>query len=139
MSSLTQYDEDLTKNQFFQNLLNYNTSFQEIVVLLVPQMKNIPEIPAKLYDLKAHTIIQKTEDHLENLNGQPVHITENEVKINTIDIPILFKGEIFSEKLKYSEQSSLSIFIIKNKYLCIYPDSFGAKIFGDHCALNLAF
>ena len=118
MSSLTQYDEDLTENQFFQNLLNYNTSFQEIVVLLVPQMKNIPEIPAKLYDLKAHTIIQKTEDHLENLNGQPVHITENEVKINTIDIPILFKGEIFSEKLKYSGQSSLSFFA--QKCLCRY-------------------
>ena len=113
MSSSTQYDEDLTENQFFQNLLNYNTSFQEIVVLLVPQMKNIPEIPAKLYDLKAHTIIQKTEDHLENLNGQPVHITENEVEINTIDIPILFKGEIFSEKLKYSGQSSLSISVQK--------------------------
>ena len=99
MSSSTQYDEDLTENPFFQNLSNYNTSFQEIVVLLVPQIKNIPEIPAKLYDLKAHTIIQKTEENLENLNGQPVHITENEVKIDdTINIPILFKGEVFSNK-----------------------------------------
>ena len=107
----TQYDEDLTENPFFQKLLNYNTSFQEIVVLLVPQIKNIPEIPAKLYDLKAHTIIQKNEDQLENLNGHPVHITENEVKIDTIDIPILFKGEVFS---KNSSNYIFALLILAN-------------------------
>ena len=109
----TQYDEDLTENPFFQKLLNYNTSFQEIVVLLVPQIKNIPEIPAKLYDLKAHTIIQKNEDHLENLNGHPVHITENEVKIDTIDIPILFKGDVFS---KNSSNLIFALLILANSF-----------------------
>ena len=50
----------------------------------------------------------------------------------------------------YSTHQSLSIFaqkflrkcediryILKNKYLCIYEDSFGAKIFRDDCATSV--
>ena len=44
-------------------------------------------------DLRAHIIVQKREDIFENLNGQKVIITENEVKFEdgAIGIPVLFK------------------------------------------------
>ena len=57
---MSNYDEDLTQNPFFQHLLDFNTSFEETVVLLVPQIKCIPQIPV-LSDLKSHIIVQKNE------------------------------------------------------------------------------
>ena len=92
---MSNYDEDLTENPIFNKLISYITSFEEIVVLLVPKIKSISTniLPPNEEDLRAHIIVQKSEDILENLNGQKVVISENEVKFERegLGIPVLFK------------------------------------------------
>ena len=93
---MSNYDEDLTENPIFNKLVSYITSFEEIVVLLVPKIKSIStkvlQAPNE-EDLRAHIIVQKNEDILENLNGQKVIISEHEVKFEgeALGIPVLFK------------------------------------------------
>ena len=41
--------------------------------------------------------------------------------------------------LKYLRKWEDTYFILQNKYLCIYNDSFGAKILRDECALHLIY
>ena len=90
---MSNYDEDLTENPIFNKLVSYITSFEEIVVLLVPKIKSISTKVLQEEDLRAHIIVQKSEDILENLNGQKVIISEHEVKFegDALGIPVLFK------------------------------------------------
>ena len=43
---------------------------------------------------------------------------------------------IFPQKYLRIMQRYLTYLILQNKYLCIYEDSFGAKILRDNCALS---
>jgi hypothetical protein len=39
---MSKYDEDINENPFFKKQLSHLTSFENVVVILVPQKKNVP-------------------------------------------------------------------------------------------------
>ena len=39
---MSKYDEDINENPFFIKQLSYLTSFENVVVILVPQKKSVP-------------------------------------------------------------------------------------------------
>ena len=41
-NKMSKYDEDINENPFFIKQLSYLTSFENVVVILVPQKKSVP-------------------------------------------------------------------------------------------------
>lgn len=87
---MAKYDEDLNENSFFKAQLNFLKTLEDVVVLLVPQVKSVP-LKQDLTDLKGHIVVQNSEEEFQNLNGDLVIIEESTVKIGGLQVPILFK------------------------------------------------
>ena len=78
---MSKYDEDITKNPFFQSLLTFLTSFEDVVLLLVPRKDSLPRV--KLddpSDLKCHVVVEKNEKW-QTLNEENVVINDSYVQI----------------------------------------------------------
>ena len=90
---MSKYDEDINENPFFQKQLSLLTSFEDVVVILVPQRKSVPS-KFSLEDIKCHIVTEKSqkneEDNLQTLNGQNIQIKDSIVKYGDLEVPILF-------------------------------------------------
>ena len=87
---MSKYDEDINENPFFQAQLSHLTSFEEVVVILVPQKSSIP-VKFDNEDIKSHIIVDKNEEELQTLTGENVVINAEIVKFGDLEVPILFK------------------------------------------------
>ena len=58
---MSKYDEDINENPFFQKQLSHLTSFEDVVVILVPQKKSVPA-KFSLEDIKCHIVIEKNQE-----------------------------------------------------------------------------
>lgn len=87
---MSKYDEDLNENSFFQFVLQHLNSFDDVVVILVPQKSSLPS-RFDLDDMKSHVVVEKSPDLLQSLNGGDVEIKDAMVTLNGgLEVPILF-------------------------------------------------
>ena len=107
---MSNYDEDIYENPFFQCLLSHLSSFEDVSAILVPQKKSLPakfEIPA---DLKSHIVIEKSENEFLTQNGHEIHIKDKMVFLNggDLQVPILFSETHYGQ-----DWEKVKIFCIK--------------------------
>ena len=96
---MSKYDEDINENPFFIKQLSYLTSFENVVVILVPQKKSVPS-KFHLEDVKDHIVIEKSQDNLQTQNGRNIQIKDSMVKYGELEVPILFSETHYGQDLE---------------------------------------
>ena len=98
-NKMSKYDEDINENPFFIKQMSHLTSFENVVVILVPQKKSVLS-KFHLEDFKDQILIEKSQDDLQTQNGQNIQIKDSMVKYGELEVPILFSETHYGQDLE---------------------------------------